>query len=156
MLFRSLLLAEKLVSDVKDEVERANQPAVIKRVSEIAVAITGGAWSGVVVTDEGEIAVSQEGGWMDQLALSAGARDVLRLCVRMAFAEHHAEKTGVALPLILDDPTSSVDAFRAPRLFDVLADFSHRHQVILMTHDSATVALAIAVGATEVKLSVPV
>jgi hypothetical protein len=148
----ALLLAQKIVSDVKDEVERANQPAVIRRASEIAVSITGGDWSGLVVTDDNQIAVGQNGAWMDQLALSAGARDVLRLCIRIAFAEHHAEKTGVALPLILDDPTSSVDENRAPRLFDVLAECSRRHQVIMMTHDPATVASATAVGATEVKI----
>ena len=149
----ALLLAEKIVADVKDEVERANQPAVIRRASEIAVRITDGAWSGLVVAEDEQIVVAQNGTWMDQLSLSAGARDVLRLCIRIAFAEHHAEKTGLALPLILDDPTASVDGTRAPRLFDVLADFSLRHQVIVMTHDPGTVARAEQAGATRVDVS---
>lgn len=106
-----------------------------------------------IVTDEdGEIAVGQNGLWMDQVSLSAGARVVLRLCVRIAFAEHHAEKTGVALPLILDDPSASVDDARAPQLFEVLADFSTRHQVILMTHDPVTTERALSVGAAVVHL----
>jgi hypothetical protein len=150
----ALLLAKKIVHDVKDEVERANQPAVIRRASDLATSITGGQWTGLAIAEDRQIAAGQNGLWMDQVSLSAGARDVLRLCVRIAFAEHHAERTGVALPLILDDPTSSVDASRAPRLFDVLAEFSTRHQVILMTHDPVTVEHALSVGATVVNLPV--
>ena len=150
----ALLVAAKIVLDVKDEVERANQPAVIRRASDLAIAITGGQWTGLAIAEDRQIAAGQNGLWMDQVSLSAGARDVLRLCVRIAFAEHHAEKTGVALPLILDDPTASVDSSRAPRLFDVLADFSTRHQVILMTHDPVTVEHAMSVGATVVNLPV--
>jgi energy-coupling factor transporter ATP-binding protein EcfA2 len=150
----ALLVAAKIVLDVKDEVERANQPAVIKRASDLAISITGGQWTGLAIAEDGQIAAGQNGLWMDQVSLSAGARDVLRLCVRIAFAEHHAEKTGVALPLILDDPTASVDSSRAPRLFDVLAEFSTRHQVILMTHDPVTVEHALSVGAAIVNLPV--
>lgn len=150
----ALLVAAKIVLDVKDEVERANQPAVIRRASDLAVAITGGLWTGLAIAEDRQIAAGQNGLWMDQVSLSAGARDVLRLCIRIAFAEHHAEKTGVALPLILDDPTASVDSSRAPRLFDVLAEFSTRHQVILMTHDPVTVEHALSVGATVVNLPV--
>lgn len=150
----ALLLAARIVLDVKDEVERANQPAVIRRASDLAIAITGGQWTGLAIAEDRQIAAGQNGLWMDQVSLSAGARDVLRLCIRIAFAEHHAEKTGVALPLILDDPTASVDASRAPRLFEVLAEFSTRHQVILMTHDPVTVEHALSVGAVVVNLQV--
>lgn len=150
----ALFLARKLVADVKDEVEKSSQPELVKRASEISEKITDGFWTGFVIGDNGEILVRQDGTWITQEALSAGARDVLRLSIRIAVAQHHADKTGIALPLILDDPTASVDRHRMPRVFSVLADFARTHQVILLTHDPATVVLAVEAGAIEIPMPV--
>jgi uncharacterized protein YhaN len=95
----------------------------------------------------------QDGQWILEDAMSAGARDVLRLSIRLAAARAHSQSRGVALPLILDDPTASIDKNRCPRLFEVLKEFAEDFQIILMTHDSAIVDLAVAAGATEVSLS---
>ncbi|MGA0894005.1 MAG: hypothetical protein ACO3S5_05225 [Ilumatobacteraceae bacterium] len=145
-------VAHRLVADVKDEVEANQQPELVRRASELARRITGGHWQSIS-TDDGELVVRQGADSIAQKSLSAGARDVLRLVIRLAVAEAHSAKKGTALPIILDDPTASVDSTRAPRLFEVLAEFAVQHQVILMTHDEQTIAQAIAVGAVEVPIN---
>ena len=145
-------LAKKLVADVRNEVEAQHQPNLVKQASEIANKITGGYWS-AIASDDAEVRVLQNGQWILEDALSAGARDVLRLSIRLAAARAHTQSRGVALPLILDDPTASLDKHRCPRLFEVLKEFAEDFQIILMTHDSAIVELAVAAGATEVSLS---
>ena len=145
-------LAKKLVADVRNEVEAKYQPELVKQASEIAERITGGFWS-AIATDDDEGRVLQNGQWILEDALSAGARDVLRLSIRLAAARAHSKTRGVALPLILDDPTASLDKERSPRLFEVLKEFAEEFQIILMTHDPVIVELAVAAGAFEVSLS---
>lgn len=147
-------LAHRLVSDVKLEVETNHQPGLVRRAGEVAEAITAGYWSRLL-TDDGRLLVTQQGRQVHQDGLSAGGIDILRLAVRLAVAEAHSAKVGVALPLILDDPTASVDSERAPRLFEVLSDLARSHQIILLTHDEHTVRRAIEVGAVGVGLERP-
>jgi len=144
-------LARKIVGDVRSQVESNHKELVIQS-SEIAHRITNGFWTSITNDDNG-VRVLQNGQWILEDALSAGARDVLRLSIRLAAARAHSHSRGVALPLILDDPTASIDKNRCPRLFEVLKEFAEDFQIILMTHDSAIVDLAKAAGATEVSLS---
>ncbi|MFM8268503.1 MAG: AAA family ATPase [Ilumatobacteraceae bacterium] len=147
-------LAHRLVADVKLEVETNHQPGLVRRAGEVAEAITAGYWSRLL-TDDGRLLVTQQGRQVHQDGLSAGGIDILRLAVRLAVAEAHSEKVGVALPIILDDPTASVDSERAPRLFDVLRDVASSHQIILLTHDEHTVRRALDVGAVGISLERP-
>jgi energy-coupling factor transporter ATP-binding protein EcfA2 len=144
-------LARKIVGDVRSQVE-SNHKELVVQSSEIAHRITDGFWTSIANDDNG-VRVLQDGQWILEDALSAGARDVLRLSIRLAAARAHSQSRGVALPLILDDPTASLDKHRCPRLFEVLKEFAEDFQIILMTHDSAIVDLAVAAGATEVSLS---
>jgi hypothetical protein len=148
----AVLLAKQLVLDVANDVEAKNQPGLVKRSSEIAKEITDGFWSNLK-SDEGGVRVLQNGQWITEDALSAGARDVLRFSIRLAAAEAHSAKHGIALPLILDDPTSSVDAKRRPLMLKVLSEFAHHHQVILLTHEIEVSQLAVSYGAHQVSLS---
>lgn len=145
-------LAHKIISDIKEEVEKSSQPLLVQRASEIASEITGGAWSGFVLDDDQRIQVRQGGISIDQESLSAGSKDVLRLAIRLAVAEMHREKYEIALPIFLDDPTASIDHVRAPRLFDVLKQFSEHHQLIMTTHDERSCAQAEAVGAFKIAM----
>ena len=145
-------LAHKIIFDIKEEVEKSSQPELVLRASEIASAITGGAWSGFILDDEQRIQVQQGAVKIDQESLSAGSKDVLRLAIRLAVAEMHREKNQIALPIFLDDPTTSIDDERAPRLFDVLKEFSQHHQLIMTTHDRRSSAQAVAVGAIEIPM----
>ena len=78
---------------------------------------------------------------------------MLRFSIRLAAAEAHSTKHGIALPLILDDPTSSVDADRRHKMLKVLSGFSSNHQVILLTHESEVSRIAISNGAVQVVLT---
>jgi len=147
----AVLLAKKIVLDVANEVESKNQPGLVKRSSEIASEITDGYWS-AIKSDENGVRVLQDGQWITEDALSAGARDVLRFSIRLAAAEAHSTKHGIALPLILDDPTSSVDPKRRPIMLKVLNEFARNHQVILLTHEPEVSQVAASLGATQVFL----
>ena len=140
-------LAHKIISDIKEEVEKSSQPKLVQRASEIASYITGDAWSGFILDDDQRIQVRQGPVLIDQEGLSAGSKDVLRLAIRLAVAEMHREKNDIALPIFLDDPTASIDDERAPRLFEVLKQFSEHHQLIMTTHDPRSSAQAVAAGA---------
>jgi DNA repair exonuclease SbcCD ATPase subunit len=148
----AVLLAKKIVLDVANDVEAKNQPGLVKRSSEIASEITDGFWSNLK-SDEGGVRVLQNGQWITEDALSAGARDVLRFSIRLAAAEAHSSKHGIALPLILDDPTSSVDSKRRPLMLKVLNEFSRNHQVILLTHEPDVSQMAVSLGATQVLMA---
>jgi hypothetical protein len=148
----AVLLAKKIVLDVANDVEAKNQPSLVKRSSEIASEITDGFWSNLK-SDEGGVRVLQNGQWITEDALSAGARDVLRFSIRLAAAEAHTTKHGIALPLILDDPTSSVDPKRRPLMLKVLNEFSRNHQVILLTHEPDVSQMAVSLGATQVLMA---
>jgi DNA repair exonuclease SbcCD ATPase subunit len=148
----AVLLAKKIVLDVANDVEAKNQPGLVKRSSEIASKITDGFWS-TLKSDESGVRVLQNGHWITEDALSAGARDVLRFSIRLAAAEAHSTKHGIALPLILDDPTSSVDADRRHNMLKVLNGFSSNHQVILLTHESEVSQIAVSNGAVQVALT---
>jgi uncharacterized protein YhaN len=151
MLGAAGFLARKIVADVRSQVE-SNHKELVEKSSEIANQITNGFWTSIA-NDANGVRVLQDGQWILEDALSAGARDVLRLSIRLAAARAHSQSRGVALPLILDDPTASIDKDRCPRLFEVLKEFAEDFQIILMTHDSVIVDLAKAAGATEVSLS---
>ena len=151
MLGAAGFLARKIVGDVRSQVE-SNHKELVEKSSEIANQITNGFWTSIA-NDANGVRVLQDGQWILEDALSAGARDVLRLSIRLAAARAHSQSRGVALPLILDDPTASIDKDRCPRLFEVLKEFAEDFQIILMTHDSVIVDLAKAAGATEVSFS---
>jgi DNA repair exonuclease SbcCD ATPase subunit len=148
----AVLLAKAIVESVANDVEAKNQPGLVKRSSEIASKITDGYWA-AIKSDEVGVRVLQEGQWITEDALSAGAHDVLRFSIRLAAAEAHSAKHGIALPLILDDPTSSVDAERSQRMLKVLSEFASNHQVILLTHELEVSRIAVSFGAFQVSLS---
>jgi uncharacterized protein YhaN len=143
-----------LVDEVKSEVERRNQPTIIRAAGELVSVVTGGEWQGIVVDDDAGVlkVMYRDGTTRAESALSSGARELLRLAVRVAVADAHADQTGVALPLICDDPTGDIDADRTPEIMRILARCAQSRQVILLTHDDNTVNAATAAGAVVVHL----
>ncbi|MFZ9016720.1 MAG: ATP-binding protein, partial [Ilumatobacteraceae bacterium] len=107
-----------------------------------------------VVDDDRQhfVVVRSDGARFAETQLSAGAMELLRLAVRVAVAESHGSKYGVALPLICDDPTGDIDGVRSPRVWAMLATVARDRQVIVFTHDDGTVELASSVGATTVPM----
>ncbi|MBU6330554.1 MAG: hypothetical protein KGR18_11460, partial [Acidobacteria bacterium] len=84
--------------------------------------------------------------------LSDGARSLMYLAMRLAFAADDTERRGVALPILCDDPLVHLDDTRRPGAIGLLADASRTNQVLLFTCDDATVALARDNGAHVVHL----
>lgn len=147
--------ARRVVADIKDEYERDNQPALIRDAGNMVRHATHGTWRGLRVSEDG---TRLEVLWGDtkvfaESSMSAGARNLLRLAVRIAVADSHGDRHGVSLPLICDDPTNVIDSFRSPEVFALLSECSRRRQVIVMTHDERTVELATAAGAVAIDIN---
>jgi len=133
-------LAAKIVQDIKSEVEQKSQPELVKEATVIAKRVTAGDWGALLIPSESpnEMVITQGFERFGQDALSMGAIDALKLCIRLAAARLHAKSTGVALPLILDDPSGSIDANRMSKVLVELQTISKEHQVIVLTHNSKT------------------
>lgn len=133
-------LSAKIIQDIKSEVEQKSQPDLVREATEIAKRVTAGDWQALLIDSESpdEMEITQGDERFGQDALSTGAKDALKLCVRLAAARLHAKSTGVALPLILDDPGGSIDADRMSRVLLELQAMSNEHQVIVLTHKSET------------------
>ncbi|MGA1555302.1 MAG: AAA family ATPase [Ilumatobacteraceae bacterium] len=146
--------AHRLVTEIKDDFEQRSQPELVRRAGDLVAAATDGEWSGLVVDDDRQhfVVVRSDGARFAETQLSAGAMELLRLAVRVAVAESHGSKYGVALPLICDDPTGDIDGVRSPRVWAMLAAVARDRQVIVFTHDDGTVELASSVGATTVPM----
>lgn len=146
--------ARKVVSDIKDEYERDNQPALIRNAGDMVHRATRGLWRGLRVSEDGarlEV-LWGESNVHPESSMSAGARQLLRLAVRIAVADAHGERHQVALPLICDDPVGFMDSDRCLEMLSLLAECSTRRQVIVMTHDERTVERAVTLGATAIDI----
>lgn len=133
-------LAAKIVQDIKSEVEQKSQPDLVREATVIARRVTAGDWQSLIMDSESpdEMEITQGVERFGQEALSTGAKDALKLCIRLAAARLHARNTGIALPLILDDPSGSIDASRMSKVLVELQTISKEHQVIVLTHNSET------------------
>jgi DNA repair exonuclease SbcCD ATPase subunit len=152
----ALRLAAEFVGEVKADVEQRNQPNIIRVAGELVNEVTKGEWSRLIIDDESGVlkVVYRSGTLRASNSLSTGATDVLRLAVRIAVADEHAQRHGVALPLLCDDPSGGVDSERSPKIIGILQRASVQRQVILFTHDEETVGLAVAAGALAVDLAI--
>jgi uncharacterized protein YhaN len=151
----AMRLAASIVEDVKTEVEQRNQPNIVRAASHIVDEVTSGEWSGLFIDEENKVlkVLYRNGTSRASTALSAGAKDVVRLAIRIAVADEHAQRHGVALPLLCDDPSGDVDSERTPRVIEILKRSAQTRQVFLFTHDERTVELALTAGAKSVDLT---
>ncbi|MGK3985437.1 AAA family ATPase [Sorangium sp. So ce136] len=78
---------------------------------------------------------------VDVSGLSDGTRDQLYLALRLASLEHHA-RTGVPMPLILDDLLIHFDDDRARAALAVLGELTGITQVLFFTHHARLCELA--------------
>ena len=140
---------------------KTRQPGLLGRTQELACEVAD--WTNVTVnphapttrrsTGTDNMLVDGPQGEHSDQRLSLGARTLLYLALRLATVEEQAEACGVRLPLILDDVLVGLDDERAERCLKVLAKFSERHQMILLTCHESTKQRAEAAGA--VVLSIP-
>jgi uncharacterized protein YhaN len=84
---------------------------------------------------------------------SVGMTALSHLTLRLAVADHDAQKRGLRLPILCDDPLAHIDDIRAPLTLLLLKEFADRgHQVILFTCKGSTFEAAKKVGAHPVEL----
>ena len=92
------------------------------------------------------------GGKLIDERLSDGGRALLYLGIRLAFAKKDAEKRGIRLPLICDDPFIHFDDDRTAASIKMFKSIAEQHQVILFTCEESTLDMARAQGAHVIKI----
>lgn len=154
-------LAATLLHDTAERHRKTRQPGLLRRTQELACEVAD--WTNVAVnphapatrrsTGTDNMLVDGPRGEHSDQRLSLGAQTLLYLTLRLATVEEQAEARGVRLPLILDDVLVGLDDERAERCLEVLAEFSERHQMILLTCHESTMQRAKAAGAAVLPIS---
>ena len=149
-------LAASLLRDAAERHRKTQQPRLLRRTQEMVREVAD--WRSVTINPHApatrkatertdNLLVDGPRGEHTAQRLSLGARTLLYLALRLATVEEQAEARGVRLPLILDDVLVGLDDKRAGRCLKALAEFSERHQMILLTCHESTKERAEAVGA---------
>ena len=142
----ALTVAHQLVEGTLARYQRERQPDVVKRAAARFSQITGGRYQRLEVRDQEIVAIDHAEREVPAPALSLGAKEQLYLCMRFALAESYAKTT--KLPLLLDDITVNADDLdtnaegnRLRRLAETIASVATEQQVLVFTHQQATVDL---------------
>jgi uncharacterized protein YhaN len=134
---------------LRNEIERyrsQNQAPILDRASKLFSQLTLGSFTDLR-TDFNEkdepilIGVRPSGERVNVEGMSDGSRDQLYLSLRLASLEKYL-KTNEPVPLIVDDILINFDDERAKATLKVLADLSHKNQIIFFTHHQHLVELA--------------
>ncbi len=138
--WRMAALLERLLQVSLEDMRRDRQPAVLRHAGEAFERITGGRYSAILQTMEGDgvEVLDRRGQRLAAGALSRGTREQLYVCVRLGLAAAFAEQ-GTRLPLLMDDVMANFDPERATATAAVLADHGREHQLIVFTCHPATV-----------------
>ena len=132
----ALALAAELLSDAADRFERRTQPALLAAAAaRVATVIPGARRLAVRRGDDGVrlYVMYQDGSERPLSQLSTGARAVIYLACRLAMIDVDRRRTGIALPIILDEPFAHLDAERRRSALQLLVDMSQEHQVLMFT-----------------------
>jgi len=148
-------VAHKVLQETIDRYERENQDPVVATASELINEIVPD-WGQVMFTRDAKkdpvLERADNDGRLNEKFLSDGARALLYLGIRLAFAQKDAEKRGIALPLICDDPLLHFDDKRSLSALQLLSKFSKNHQVLLFTCDKGSRDAAAKIGASVVEI----
>lgn len=150
-------LAAELVNSVMTTYERQHQPALIAATTDVVRAVSPD-WESVIVRPgEGGTAglyVTRRGrSPLAAARLSTGARALLYLALRIAMADHDAQRRNVLIPLICDDPIVHLDDERARLAMATLATATASgRQVLILTCHGRTVDAARNHGAAIVEI----
>ncbi|PYI56492.1 hypothetical protein [Paenibacillus flagellatus] len=147
-------LASALFGRTRSLYETERQPAVLRRASAYASAMTGGRYVRIVapVGEKRLVAVTGDGEAVDSSRLSRGAAEQLYLAMRFALADETAP--AASLPFVLDDVFVNFDGERLRRCLELVPSLAERRQVLLFTcHEHvASAAAAVIPGLQTVRL----
>lgn len=123
----------------------AEGPAALRRVGTAFASLTGGAFRGVEVQEQGKTrfltATAADETTREIGQLSEGTRDQLYLALRIAALEDYVAGAP-GLPFIADDLLQTFDDDRARAAFRTLLELSEKLQVIVLTHHPHLARLA--------------
>lgn len=148
-------MAESVLSNVIARYERENQDPVVKSASDLVSRVEPD-WGTILFSrgDDGSpilerLDVSSR---LNDKFISDGGRALMYLALRIAFAKKDAERRGIALPLICDDPLVHFDTKRSEAAISLLSETSREHQVVLFTCEESTRDIALALGARHIEM----
>ena len=139
-----------ILAAVIERYESENQDPLIKEAQALASRVVPD-WGDLLFRrdDNGKVVIERRDSVarLEDSKLSDGARALLYLALRLAFASRDAESRGIALPILCDDPLVHLDDVRRDGAIALLADTSKNHQVVLFTCDTGTRDRAASAGA---------
>ena len=131
-----LLLARQLLQQTLQRFEKDSQPEMLREVSRLFSAMTGGRYERVErPRNTDHPLVVYRAGNSDDLQpdqLSTGTREQLYLAIRLAYVLHYCTKAE-PLPIVLDDVLANFDPVRTRRTLEALGQITDRVQVLLFT-----------------------
>ena len=148
-------IAFEVYEKVIERFERDNQDPLIKEAQKYISEIVD-QWGDLLFSrdEKGKVQIERDGqgGKLPQNSLSEGARALLFLGIRLAFVNKDAEKRGIRLPILCDDPFIHFDDSRREAAMKLFGDIAQNNQVIMFTCEESTRDLAIANGAHLINL----
>ena len=140
-----LRLADSLLQDATSLFREKAQAPMFERASSYFRRITDGEFTSLGSVDDGKgpiLSVTRLDGEVVRVTgLSEGTRDQLYLSLRLAAVDLR-RRSGLDLPLILDDVLMSSDENRTALTLTALAEHATDNQLILLTHHRHVVELA--------------
>lgn len=147
--FSALMKAVEVLDEAYGEMRRNFAPELNRMTAEYFSKITDGRYTDATVTSEFNVTVRQDGEILplEQDLLSAGSRDQLDLCLRLALARLTGGEN--RLPLMLDDVLAQYDAPRTATALSLIAEYATDTQVLFFTCHDHIRAAAKTAGATD-------
>ena len=150
--FAALMKAAEVLDEAYGEMRRNFAPELNRLTAEYFAKITDGRYTDATVTSEFNVTVRQDGEILplEQDLLSAGSRDQLDLCLRLALAKLTGGEN--RLPLMLDDVLAQYDAPRTAAALSLIAEYAAETQVLFFTCHDHIRAAAKTAGAADKSL----
>lgn len=139
--YQSIALAIETLDAANAELQNRFSPLLGRRTAELFSALTGGAYSGVVLDRSFRLSAEPMGDtvWRDARLLSAGAGDQLYLAARLAICELVLPEADPP-PLVLDDALANFDDLRCEAALRLLKEEGKKRQLLLFTCHSREAA----------------
>ncbi len=150
--FAALRTAEEVLLEAYGEMRQTFAPELNRLTGELFGRLTGEGYQNAIISDDLSVKITMAGESVpfDCDYLSAGSRDQLELCLRLALARLTCGDNN--LPLLLDDIFIQYDAGRTAKATEFIKDYAKENQVLFFTcHDHIT-RLAESAGANIIKL----
>lgn len=148
-------IAFEVYEKVIEKFEKDNQDPLIKDAQKFISEIVD-QWGDLLFSrdERGKVQIERDGqgGKLPQNSLSEGARALLFLGIRLAFVNKDAEKRGIRLPILCDDPFIHFDDSRRDSAMKLFGNIAKENQVLMFTCEESTRDLAVANGAHLINL----